>query len=142
MNKYPLMGRYVEVKEYLKPANKFSARSHEPVVLKEPRVGMVVGYRTVYDGKIHPGSGGSYDNPEDYTPAWFEVEGKIPVILVSFWPTYKPVLVKPENIGFTILVPDNSQYHPTSYKWKDKDKEYLRDIMRAMPRDEKGRWKK
>jgi len=144
-NKYELMGQYVSVKAYLKPARKFSARCHTPVILKEPRIGMVVGYRTVYDGEIHPGSnqsGFSFDI--DYSPPWFEVTGQIEVLLVCFWPRYKPVLVKSEdadpNIVTTLEVTDN--LHPTIYPWREKDKTYLRDIMKDMPRDTKGRWMK
>lgn len=143
-NKYELMGQYVSVKEYLKPARKGNKRSHQPVVLNKPRIGMVVGYRTVYDGKIHLGSdqgGFSYDF--DYSPPWFEATGTIPVLLVCFWPRYKPVLVKLEDAKYIYPNQDITYYlHPTSYKWTDKDKAALKKDMQLMPRDEKGRWKK
>ena len=139
MKKYELMGEYMEVKAYLKPAKKFSARSHEPIILGKPRVGMVVGYRTVYDGKIHPGRQG-YEY--DCDPPYFEVTGKIQVLLVCFWPRYKPVLVKPEDAVLitcaSIEVTNN--LHPTICPWSDKDKAWLREVARDMPRDEKGRW--
>lgn len=144
-NKYELMGQYVEVKAYLKPAKKFSARSHEPKVLKEPRVGMVVGYRTVYDGRIHPGSNQiGYSMDADYAPPYFVVTGTIEVLLVCFWPRYKPVLVKKEDIT-VIWAPYGgvtAMLHPTVSTWSDDSKKYMREEMKNFPRDEKGRWKK
>jgi hypothetical protein len=143
-NKYNLMGQYVKVKAYLKPAKKFSAREHMSVILEHPRIGMVVGYRTVYDGKIHPGSNQSgYSLDPDYSPPWFEVTGTIEVLLVCFWPRYKPVYGKKEDI-MILWAPHGgvtSMLHPTTYKWSDKDKDYLREEIKNMPRDEKGRWK-
>jgi hypothetical protein len=143
MDKYELMGQYVEVKTYQKPAKRFSARCYEPVILEKSRVGMVVGYRTVYDGNIHPGrQGGSYYDNDDYEPPWFEVTGRIQVLLVCFWPRYKPVLVKPEDANTNIItalrVVDN--LHPTILPWPDDVKSYLREVMKDMPRDKKGRW--
>ncbi len=143
MNKYELMGKYVEVKTYLKPVKKFCARNHEPVMLEKPRIGMVVGYRTVYDGKIHPGSQQSgYSFDFDYSPPYFVVEGSIQVLLVCFWPRYKPVLVKPEDAKYIYPNQDVTYYlHPTIHEWTEKDKAALREEMAVTPRDEKGRWK-
>jgi hypothetical protein len=143
-NKYELMGQYVEVREYLKPVKRFSGRSHEPVVLEESRVGMVVGYRTVFDGITHPGrQDGSYYDNDDYEPPWFEATEKIQVLLVCFWPRYKPVLVRLEDVKPTwpqIEVTDN--LHPTITPCPDDVKNYLRGIMKDIPRDSKGRWTK
>ncbi|RPH75906.1 hypothetical protein EHM76_00530 [bacterium] len=144
MNKYPLMGQYVEVKKYLKPAKRFSARNHEPVILEESRVGMVVGYRTVFDGITHPGrqGGGYYDN-DDYEPPWFEATEKIQVLLVCFWPRYKPVLVRPVDV-LTVNMMEwpsfKQKYRPTSLPYPNDLKDYLRDIMKDVPRDQRGRW--
>ena len=144
-NKYNLMGQYVEVKAYMKPAKKFNARDYEKKVLKEPRIGMVVGYRTVYGGKIMPGTSASAYFESEYSPAWFKTEKTIQVILVCFWPRYKPVLVLQEDI-MVPWVPRGAVVtkilHPTVHKWSDKDKEYLSKEMKTFPRDEKGRWKK
>jgi hypothetical protein len=152
MNKYPLMGKYVEVKAYLKPRRKFGARSHELTVLDELRVGIVVGYRTIYEGIINPGS-----NPNDfsddftYRPPCFIPTMSIKVLLVSFWPTYNPVLVKPEDVGTITHI--NGLYlnyrgmlvqgpYPTTCKWSKDAKEELRKEMACYPRDAKGRWMK
>ncbi len=144
MNKYELMGKYVQVKAYLKPVKKFSARNHEPVVLEKPRMGMVVGYRTIYDGKIHPGSQrhSYFDTDGDYDPPWFEVEGRIQVLLVCFWPRYKPVLVKPEDVMIPMAVMEKviDNLHPTICPMPDSVKDYLREEMKNVPRDKRGRW--
>lgn len=139
-NKYELMGQYVEVKAYMEPARQFCARSYMKYDLKTPRVGMVVGYRTVYEGKIQHGK----YNSEDFEPNYLTDIKSIKVILVCFWPTYKPVLVLPEDISnasWTSLgVPFSRLYHPTTYPCSDKYKEELRQYAKEMKRDAKGRW--
>ena len=143
-NKYELMGQYVSVTTYLKPARQFSARCHTPVVLDFARIVMVVCYRTVYDGQIHTGfmTSSYYDN-DDYEPPWFEVTGTIEVLLVCFWPRYKPVLVKPEDAKYLYPNQDVTFYlHPTICPCPDNVKDYLREVAKDMPRDTKGRWKK
>ena len=143
MNKYELMGKYVCVKAYQQPAKRLSARSHETIILKEPRVGMVVGYRTVYDGEIHSGSQqSSYFNDLDYDPPYFIPTESIKVLLVCFWPTHKPVLVKPEDvmIPMAVLKKVTDNLHPTIYPWHENQKSELRKIMSTVPRDKKGRW--
>jgi len=140
-HKYELMGQYVEVRAYLKPVRNFSARSHEPVILNKPRIGMVVGYRMVYDGITHPGRQDVFDN-EDYELPWFEVIGKIRVLLVCFWPRYKPVLVKPEDANPNIHTSREviRVLHPTVCPWDDRVREDYRQYAKEMRRDEKGRW--
>jgi hypothetical protein len=143
MKEYPLMGQYAQVLAFIKPRRtKFSARSHDRTVLKEGRVGMVVGYRTVYDGMVH---GGIYRG-EDSDPPWFEATKSIKVLLVCFWPTYNPVLVLPEDASDAIFLNCKglplSSYYPSTCAWSDKDKQYLRKEMSTFPRDSKGRWLK
>jgi hypothetical protein len=144
-NKYELMGHYVQVKAFMKPSRKFQRREHTKYDLKEPRVGMVVGYRTVYDGKVVPGI---YD-PEDYNSGYLSNITSIKVLLVCFWPTYKPVLVLPEDIERVFII--GGEYidiqgdsikglHPSFYPYSDKDREVLRQYAAEMKRDAKGRW--
>ena len=137
-NKYSLMGRYVQVKSYMKPAKEFCARSYRKYALGESRVGMVVGYRTVYEGKI---KSPNY-NPEDFVPGYLEVTKSIKVLLVCFWPTYKPVLVLPEDVVTDIAHTDNmAEYlRPTFRPWSEKDRAEERKYAAEMKRDSKGRW--
>lgn len=141
-NKYELFGKYVKISAYMKPAKKFQAREHLRRELKEPRMGMVVGYRTVYDGRIKR-SINSY-SPEEYDPPHFIVGKTIKVLLVCFWPTYKPVLVLPEDIlminmqGWRTKITD--YLHPTTHPISDTDRGYLREYAKEMKRDVKGRW--
>lgn len=139
MKKYPLMGKYVEVKAYIQPRrNKFSARSHESLPLTEPRVGMVVGYRTVYDGYIKQSRSyeGQYDRP------YFVPTKSIKVLLVAFWPTENPKLVLPRDAQLVVMMkgPSHPYYHPSVYGKNKHEKQILRDIMKTVPRDAKGRW--
>jgi len=149
-NKYELMGQFVSVKSYMKPTKAFNKRSYQKHNLKTERVGMVVGYRTVYEGKKI--QQGNY-NPEDFEPSYLTEIKSIKVVLVCFWPTYKPVLVLPEDIKkveyseefffFTCGVgwlPRKDLYHPTSLPYSERDKEDLRMYAAEMKRDSKGRW--
>lgn len=137
-NKYELMGQYVQVNAYMKPARKFQRREHVKYSLNEPRVGMVVGYRTVYDGKIEP----SHNNPlDDFEPGYLTEIKPIKVLLVGFWPTYKPVLVLPEDISSPSWEkPFDQLFHPTYHPCSDKYKKKLRQYAEEMKRDAKGRW--
>ena len=151
--KYPLMGQYVEVNQYMKPRRKGCARSYTKINA-HGRVGMIVGYRTVYEGYTNPASdhSGYYDN-DGFEPAYFVQEKSIKVLLVAFWPTYNPVLVLPKDIMWFVnplLDRDDvayRNYHPTS-SWDkhspgyDKARAELRTDMKYFPRDENGRWKK
>ena len=138
-NKYELMGQYVQVKAFMKPARKFQRREHIRYNIRPSRVGMVVGYRTVYDGKVEP----SHNNcPDDYEPGYLTDIKPIKVILVCFWPTYKPVLVSPEDISLPILFPHKGIHNlqPTVFPYSDRDRENLRKYAKEMKRDAKGRW--
>jgi len=141
-NKYDLMGEYVVVKAYMKPRKKGCARSHYLIKLKEPRVGMVVGYRTVYEGKIREGG---YDDgyyQDNYEPSCFVVEKSIKVLLVCFWPTYNPVLVMPEDANSNIMTAREVTVNlrPTFHKWTERDRKVQREIMKSVPRNAKGKW--
>ncbi len=136
-NKYELMGQYVSVKSYMKAAKEFCARSYRKYDLKTERVGMVVGYRTVYEGKIRH----SNYNPEDFEPNYLTEIKSIKVLLVCFWPTYKPVLVLPEDAKYIYPNQCLTYYlHPTSRLWSEKDREEERKYAAEMKRDSKGRW--
>ena len=71
-----------------------------------------------------------------------------------FWPTLNPVLVKLNDVreiltvhGCTTNAEDlkiffPEKYHPNTTEWLKESRETLRKIMKDMPRDEKGRWKR
>ena len=141
-NKYELMGTYVEVQAYMKPVKPGSKRSYIKYKKGCPRVGMVVGYRTVYEGDIKSGSTYFDSYPEDYNPPVFIPRKSIKVLLVCFWPTYKPVLVLPEDLTSNIMQVYSvmMNLHPTTYLWTEEQKQWLRDDVKNQPRDEKGRW--
>ena len=140
-NKYDLMGEYVVVKAYMKPRRKGCARSHDLLILEKPRVGMVVGYRTVYEGKIE---GGGYCDGyhDDYEPPYFLPTKSIKVLLVCFWPTYNPVLVMPEDANSNIMTAREVTVNlrPTFHKWTERDRKVQREIMKSVPRNAKGKW--
>lgn len=100
-----------------------------------PRVGWVVGKRTIYNGKYEPGSY-SYDDP--FPPALVNVK-PLSAMLVAFWPTMRPVLVPYDMV--CVEMPDGKPHHPCS-NWKDEEREWLRNEMRSVKRDSKGRWLK
>lgn len=153
--KYPLMGKYVEVKACMKARKSGCRRDHTLHVLTETRVGLVTGYRTIWNGRIE---GGTIQNENgDYELPYFVPTDPIKVLLVVFWPTMRPVLVKPtdarevvplknktaydESILFMTLEEFYDKYHSTQPKWSRQSRETLRKVMKDVPRDEKGRWK-
>ena len=132
-NKYSLMGKIVTVKQLYK-YKKESPRSYAENGYRkwyaqdiEPRAGWVVGYRYVYDGKIING----YENGNVWKPT-----KAIPVLMVTYWPTMKPEPVPMD------AVTEGGVPHAEIYKWNERDKQTLRDTMKYVTRDEKGRWMK
>lgn len=144
LKEFPLMGKYVEVCACMKARKKGGRRDHTVHILKESRVGMVVGYRTIFDGHTE---GGSFNTLfEDYDPSYFVPEKSYQVLLVTFWPRMNPVFVLPEDLKEVEFFDTNglplSGYHPTTCKWSKESRDVLRKIMKDVPRDSKGRWKK
>lgn len=100
------------------------------VNVKDQRAGWIVGFRTLQNGVYTPGNG----DIDDWEPAYLDVTSTVPCILVSYWPTMNPVKV-PE-IGFYM----GGAPMPPDFPWSEHDREDLRQIMKEMPRDKKGRW--
>lgn len=144
-NKYPLMGKWVEVRACMKARKKGGRRDHILHVLLETRVGLVTGYRTVYDGRVESTHQVSPCDGQPYPP-YFVPTNPQKVLLVVFWPTMNPVLVRPEDakvLYLSINQPvSNSKYHSTQPKWSNVSRTTLRQIMKGVPRDARGRWKK
>lgn len=134
-----LMGKVVLVDRVYKrthPASDpLSERSGEykkvwQVVGAQGRPGWIVGERWIQSGATEWSMGG--DDP----PTWREDE-RVHVLLVTYWPTMKPVRVPFD--GYRFARPTVRPY-PTRYKWTEWDKEIVRKDMKNWPRDEKGRW--
>jgi len=97
----PFMGRKVKVEFILKRKQVWDSgkRGHrvtwEQVDLKgwggkyRPRVGWFCGVRWLQEGFSHMSTGSGYD----YDPGYMEVKNTVPVAMVCFWPTSKPVPV-------------------------------------------------
>jgi hypothetical protein len=133
----------------------------------EPRTGWVVGFRTVQEGYVEPGSNGyngigGYHEPE---PDEWRTTGVKKCLLVAFWPTEKPVHVPVDGYvrvsrGGRYIDPEwirkgpQNRCHmaPEPYTtsggwkknpdWREKNAEFMKGEMKDWPRDEKGRWKK
>lgn len=107
----------------------------------ESRIGFVVGYRWLNEGKYIPGCGPEYD----YDPPQFKTKKRFPAILISFWPNEKPVFVPVD--GFTTIEDiDVIQYpfHSSAGYGAGRSRERLLEITREQcknwARDKKGRW--
>jgi len=132
----------------------------------EPRTGWVVGFRTVQEGYVKPGSNGyngidGYHEPE---PDEWRTTGVKKCLLVAFWPTEKPVHVPldgyvrvsrggrcidpewirkgPQNRCHMAPEPYTTAggWHKETYKLHARA--FMIDEMKDWPRDEKGRWRK
>jgi hypothetical protein len=66
--------------------------------LDEPRVGWIVGCRTLRNGKYIPPSGGH--DFEAYEPPGLAIKSTVFAVMVVFWPTEKPKPVAPIGITF------------------------------------------
>ena len=104
----------------------------------EPRAGWLVGWRTLQNGQLKDGYkdyGDPYEPPEPTGP-YLDNVVSVPAACVVFWPTMKPVYVP-----WDMLVDGGEPKSPAAMcKWDEKDRQYLRDEMRDVPRDAKGRW--
>jgi len=167
-----LMGKMVLVNKVLERANgfvsgidQFSKFWSEREI--EPRTGWVVGFRTMQEGYVKPGSNG-YHGIDGYHEAepdeWRTVRVK-KCVLVAFWPTEKPVHVPLD--GYTKLAKGlhyldrewiRKGMHgalrtaPDPYTtaggwhenpdWRKKNADFMQEEMKNWPRDERGRWRK
>lgn len=143
------MGRRVLVTKILKRGTAITKDSSErtwaAVKLEEPRVGWIVGCRTLRNGKYVPASGGfDYDG---YEPPGLAVSSTVFAVMVVFWPTEKPRPVAPEGISF-----DNGTgpYQPYTSAGFGEGKERKKgiDLLKKSlaedewPRDAKGKFAK
>ena len=114
----------------------------------DPRAGWVVGFRVVREGELKKGHAYSgYDGDYDYEPGHLTVSNTVQVVLVSFWPSMKPVLI-PLNgyvLGGTPISPQHLAYQEfaiTSPKQEQDFRQMMREEAEKMERDEHGRFKK
>lgn len=109
------------------------------------RKGIIIGGKRLQEGHVE------HDYCEGFDEGTFFVSEKsIFVYLVSFGFMNKPAFVFPEDIR-VICNADNFSYlnyYPIEYKYPyfnsyydDKARKELRDAMKTVPRDSKGRWK-
>jgi hypothetical protein len=96
------------------------------------RPGWIVGERWIQNGATEWSYGG--DDP----PVW-RVKNCVHVLLVTYWPTLKPVHVPFDGYR---PAPLTVQPYPTKYRWSERDKDVMRNEMKDWPRDEKGKWVK
>ncbi len=111
------------------------------------RTGWVVGVRWVLEGYTVPGNRGyGYDHygyPYEYESPYFAETGRIKCLLVSFWPTEKPVYVPldgfwvPEHYGFA---PEPYCSSAPTIAERLLQSEIMKKEAKDIPRDAKGRF--
>jgi len=122
-----LMGKIVTVKKIYRRLYSHGSRSWEAVPIP-PRAGWIIGFRTIQNGEYR----GSFSNDEQ---ACLKVTETVPCMLVVFWPTMKPV-----RVPIRYAVGLGGEPISPAYKWTDKDKELMREVVQTMSRDKDGRW--
>jgi hypothetical protein len=103
----------------------------------EPASGWITGFRTVYEGTVRSDAVinlGYYDPPE--YASHLDVSNSVPCLLVCLSPYENPKHV-PLN-GYTV----GGNPGPKKYEITEESRQYLREIMKDHPRDERGRWLK
>ncbi len=135
----PLMGEIVLVEKVLKrdcldtDGNvKWNARRWWPETIDNPRAGWVVGFRILHNGRMVKTD--EWDDIKE--PEYFVAEESVHCCLVAFWPTMTPVHVPLDGFRANTDV----EPVPPVYPWTDRDRAALRDEMKSVGRDEKGRW--
>lgn len=117
------------------------------IKLNPPVMGQIVGGTYLAVGEYHKPTYSSYNYLDDDDQAYVVVDKMVFVYLVRLGFTNKPIKVLPEEV---------IKYHPFGFdslfelpfrksqkvKWSEKDRAYLRDVMKSVPRDSKGRWLK
>jgi hypothetical protein len=136
---FDLMGKKVLVNSvYIREFNQETSYFYWDTC-SENRVGFVVGYRWLNEGKYVPGSGGGYD----YDPPQFKTKRRFPAILISFWPNENPKFVPVD--GFKIADGcDFLYFYPSAGYGVGRSRErmlaWARENCENWPRDKKGRW--
>jgi hypothetical protein len=106
----------------------------ERVPLQPPRSGWVVGFRTIYDGVIHPaGYVGSYLGEPEVEPGYLSRTASHRCLLVAFTPYAKPVRV-PEG-GF-----DDFRPAEPHFDLPESARRALSEESKGWPRDANGRF--
>jgi len=114
--------------------------------LNPPVMGQIVGGTYLAVGEYHIPSYSSDSYLEDDAP-YIAVDKMVFVYLVRLGFTNKPVKVLPKEVikyqpfGFDFLF-ELPFRKAQKVKWSEKDRAYLRDIMKSVSRDSKGRWLK
>jgi hypothetical protein len=94
-----LMGKLVIITQVLERRYESNKRFWQPVNLDEKRAGWIVGTSFVCNGIYSPGDSG-YNDWDDYQSPSLTVTEKIPCLLVTYWPSQKPVKIPVD--GFLI----------------------------------------
>lgn len=136
------IGDWVSIKAYVKfdyPNDIRTPFSHK---LEKPIIGQIVGARMKFLGQY---KSGGYDDQ-----AHLAVSGSVIVWLVRDGYLNKPYEVLEEDVSYYRLL-DIRLIHKstpvlpwrkTNMTWTESDKADLREIMKDVPRDSKGRWLK
>lgn len=129
--KLELIGKVVTVKEEVKFFYDDDNKRYCIIVKNEnARAGWIVGFRSLREGRIVIESNDSFYGSNKY----FETTHTVPVVLISYWPTLKPVPVPLDGfeLGGEPEVPGN---------WTEENRKKVSDIVkRKYPRDSKGRF--
>lgn len=172
MGKMVLVSKVLERQQsYEKKPDKLVSKWWEEKEI-ESRTGWVVGFRTLQEGYVKPGSPPRqmFDGQEDGgDPDEWRTTGVKKCLLVAFWPTEKPVHVPldgytrvsrggryiahldPEWIrkgGSGCKVEKAPEPYTTAGGWREnpewrkKNAEFMKGEMKGWPRDEKGQWRK
>lgn len=156
-NDYALMGKMVTVTKVLKykwsPEGKAQVKSWVSEDLPEARDGWVVGYRWKSNGEYEPGvpAYSSYFSAGDeYDPPQLIVTGKVPCLMVAWWPTMNPVPVPMDGfeekqwfkVGDTLDGAYNNAGYGEGRERRRRMAELSGWINEHVQRDERGRFKK
>jgi len=122
----------------------------EPEIINKPFTGIIVGGAYVMEGEV--GIGGHYDSDTHYAPEpnYLIVSKTLFVYLVRRGFTNKPLMVLPKDLNFeNPLLAFYSSYSPRipfrfsrKTERSEENKARLREDMKSVPRDAKGRWRK
>lgn len=121
--KYPLMGQiyttpFIYVRTYKDRKYTWELKSIDL------RAGWVTRYFHLKNGNFHSGSGYG----EDYDPGYFVQTSSIPCIMLTFWPTMKPI---PVSLNHLI---EGGTPRPSYLPWTEAQKQSLREDIKNQPR--------
>jgi len=117
------------------------------VIVKTPSTitGQIVGLKKFQLGTYNEGRAGTgvyYGFPDDFEPSYLDVTAVVTVWEIKRGMLNKVVYACDEDVYPSLSFPGQKipLLHSFRKPWRDADKANLREEMRHVPRDSKGRW--